>query len=100
MRVPEASGAGLRTATRRRSRATAGTKSTKGALVHMDNPDCRTTADPLPGYRRMRAAEASTWWRPTAIFGAVRKTGSEGLAYVRRNTHQGSGRPGRAPLSG
>jgi len=51
MRVPEASGAGLRTAIRlglpsgnclskifgRRSGAR--TKSTKGALVHIDNPD-------------------------------------------------------------
>ena len=80
MRVPEASGAGLRTAPgqgRRlrigsrkvfRRRARAATKSTKGALVHMDNPDCRITVEPLSGYRRVTVAQAPTRCLEAAIF--------------------------------
>jgi hypothetical protein len=80
MRVPEASGAGLRTAIRlglpsgnclsrvfgRRSGAR--TKSTKGALVHMNNPDCRITVEPLSGYRRVTVGRAPTGCPEAAIF--------------------------------
>ena len=80
MHVPEASGAGLRTAIRLglpsgnclsesvREAFESPTKSTKGALVHMDNPDCRITVEPLSGYRRVTVAQAPTRCLEAAIF--------------------------------
>ena len=41
--------------------------------MHIANPDCRTTADPLPGDRRTRAAQPSTWWRHDDNFCAFAK---------------------------